>query len=85
MILTEFDKKPVPVPVCRTLNPHGLTRARTWGLRSERPAANSLSHSTALEAMQAVTFFSGRDMFLSLRPTKVATSLRDTKKEREIY
>jgi hypothetical protein len=43
----QLGEKPVPVPLCPPQNPHGLTRDRTPGLRSGRPATNRLSHGTA--------------------------------------
>jgi hypothetical protein len=43
-----FGEKPVPVPLCPSQIPHGLTRGSNPGLRGEWPATNSLSHGTAL-------------------------------------
>jgi hypothetical protein len=43
----QLGEKPVPVPLCSPQTPHVLTRDRTPGLRSGRPATNRLSHGMA--------------------------------------
>jgi hypothetical protein len=45
----QLGGKPVPVPLCPPQISHGLDLGSNPGLRGERPAANSLSHGTALD------------------------------------
>jgi hypothetical protein len=44
----ELEEKPVPVPLCPPQIPLGLTLGSNPGLRGGRPAANRLSHGTAI-------------------------------------
>jgi hypothetical protein len=44
----ELREKPVPVPLCPPQISRGLTPGSNPGLRGGRPAANLLSHGTAI-------------------------------------
>jgi hypothetical protein len=55
-------EKPVLVPLCPPKIPHGLTRDRTRAFAGGRPAANRLSHGTAL----LVPYFDARTLHPSV-------------------
>jgi hypothetical protein len=47
-----LGEKPVPVPFCPPQIPHALTPGSNPGLRGGRPAANRLSHGTAMDEVK---------------------------------
>jgi hypothetical protein len=47
-----LEEKLVPVPLCPTQIPHGLTPGSKPGLRGERPATNRMSHGTARDEVK---------------------------------